>query len=170
MLKRKIIPAFLASVLAISATAGVSAEVFSENAYAAEELHTVRLVDYAGLLEDDEAETLEEKLDQISEDYDCDVVIVTEESIDGADPMAYADDFYDYNDYGMGDDNSGILLLLTMSERKWKMSTHGDAIRIFTDAGQEYMSDKFVSSLTDGDYYEGFTEFPLWSPSRIRRL
>ena len=95
----------------------------------------------------------------ISEDYDCDVVIVTEESIDGADPMAYADDFYDYNDYGMGDDNSGILLLLTMSERKWKMSTHGDAIRIFTDAGQEYMSDKFVSSLTDGDYYEGFTEF-----------
>ena len=36
MLKRKIIPAFLASVLAISATAGVSAEVFSENAYAAE--------------------------------------------------------------------------------------------------------------------------------------
>ena len=159
MLKRKIIPAFLASVLAISATAGVSAEVFSENAYAAEELHTVRLVDYAGLLEDDEAETLEEKLDQISEDYDCDVVIVTEESIDGADPMAYADDFYDYNDYGMGDDNSGILLLLTMSERKWKMSTHGDAIRIFTDAGQEYMSDKFVSSLTDGDYYEGFTEF-----------
>ena len=62
MLKRKIIPAFLASVLAISATAGVSAEVFSENAYAAEELHTVRLVDYAGLLEDDEAETLEEKL------------------------------------------------------------------------------------------------------------
>ena len=73
MLKRKIIPAFLASVLAISATAGVSAEVFSENAYAAEELHTVRLVDYAGLLEDDEAETLEEKLDQISEDYDCDV-------------------------------------------------------------------------------------------------
>ena len=159
MLKRKIIPAFLASVLAISATAGVSAEVFSENAYAAEELHTVRLVDYAGLLEDDEAETLEEKLDQISEDYDCDVVIVTEESIDGADPTVYADDFYDYNDYGTGDDNSGILLLLTMSERKWKMSTHGDAIRIFTDAGQEYMSDKFVSSLTDGDYYEGFTEF-----------
>ena len=86
-------------------------------------------------------------------------VMFTEESIDGADPIAYADDFYDYNDYGIGDDNSGILLLLTMSERKWKMSTHGDAIRIFTDAGQEYMSDKFVSSLTDGDYYEGFTEF-----------
>ena len=40
MLKRKIIPAFLVSVLAISATAGVSAEAFSENAYAAEELHT----------------------------------------------------------------------------------------------------------------------------------
>ena len=124
MLKRKIIPAFLASVLAISATAGVSAEVFSENAYAAEELHTVRLVDYAGLLEDDEAETLEEKLDQISEDYDCDVAVVTEESINGAEPMDYADDYFDYKGYGMGEDKSGILFLVTMSERKFWMSTH----------------------------------------------
>ena len=159
MLKKKIIPVFLASVLTVSGTTGFVTEAFSENVYAAEEVHTERLADFADLLDDGQEEELEAKLDQVSEDYGCDVVVVTEETLDGAVPQDYADDFFDYNDYGMGDDNSGILLLLTMSERKWKMSTHGDAIRIFTDAGQEYMSDKFVSSLTDGDYYEGFTEF-----------
>ena len=106
MLKKKIIPVFLTSVLAISGASGFATEILSENVYAAEESHPMRLVDYAGLLEDDEAETLEKKLDQISEDYDCDVVIVTEESINGARPMDYADDFFDYNDYGMGADKS----------------------------------------------------------------
>lgn len=159
MLKRKIIPVFLASVLAVSGTAGFSAGIGSENVYASEEAHTQRLADFADLLDDDQEEELEAKLDQISEDYDCDVVIVTEEGIDGAKPMDYADDFFDYNDYGMGSDKSGILLLLTMEERQWWMSTHGDAIRIFTDAGQNYISDEFVSYLSDGDYYEGFTKF-----------
>ena len=139
MLKRKIIPGFLASVLAISGTAGFSAGIFSENVYASEDVHTERLADFADLLDADQEEELKTKLDQISEDYNCDVVIDIEESIDGATPMDYADDFFDYNDYGMGSDKSGILLLLTMEERKWWMSTHGEAIQIFTDAGQSIL-------------------------------
>ena len=104
-------------------------------------------------------EELEAKLDQVSEDYGCDVVVVTEETLDGAVPQDYADDFFDYNDYGMGEDKSGILFLITMSERKRCISTHGEAIQIFTDAGQEYMADNFVSYLSDGEYYEGFMKF-----------
>ena len=141
MLKRKIIPVFLASVLAVSGTTGFSVGVFSENVYASEEAHTQRLEDFADLLDADQKEELEVKLDQISENYDCDVVVDIEESIDGMDPTAYADDFFDYNDYGMGNDKSGILFMLTMSERKWAISTHGEAISIFTDAGQEYITD-----------------------------
>lgn len=159
MLKRKIIPVFLASVLAVSGTTGFSAGVFSENVYASEEANTQRLADFADLLDADQKEELEVKLDQISENYDCDVVVDIEESIDGMDPTAYADDFFDYNDYGMGNDKSGILFMLTMSERKWAISTHGEAISIFTDAGQEYITDNIVSYFSDGDYYEGFTQF-----------
>ena len=159
MLKRKIIPVFLASVLAVSGTTGFSVGVFSENVYASEEVNTQRLADFADLLDADQKEELEVKLDQISENYDCDVVVDIEESIDGMDPTAYADDFFDYNDYGMGNDKSGILFMLTMSERKWAISTHGEAISIFTDAGQEYITDNIVSYFSDGDYYEGFTQF-----------
>ena len=120
---------------------------------------TERLADFADLLDDGQEEELEAKLDQVSEDYGCDVVVVTEETLDGAVPQDYADDFFDYNDYGMGEDKSGILFLITMSERKWCISTHGEAIQIFTDAGQEYMTDNFGSYLSDGEYYEGFMKF-----------
>ena len=82
-------------------------------------LYTERLADFADLLDDGQEEELEAKLDQVSEDYGCDVVVVTEETLDGAVPQDYADDFFDYNDYGMGEDKSGILFLITMSERKW---------------------------------------------------
>ena len=159
MLKKKIIPVFLASVLTVSGTTGFVTEAFSENVYAAEEVHTERLADFADLLDDGQEEELEAKLDQVSEDYGCDVVVVTEETLDGAVPQDYADDFFDYNDYGMGEDKSGILFLITMSERKWCISTHGEAIQIFTDAGQEYMTDNFGSYLSDGEYYDGFMKF-----------
>ena len=45
MLKKKIIPVFLASVLTVSGTTGFVTEAFSENVYAAEEVHTERLAD-----------------------------------------------------------------------------------------------------------------------------
>lgn len=84
MLKKKIIPVFLASVLTVSGTTGFVTEAFSENVYAAEEVHTERLADFADLLDDGQKEELEAKLDQVSEDYGCDVVVVTEETLDGA--------------------------------------------------------------------------------------
>ncbi len=159
MLKRKIIPVFLVSTLAVSGITGFGDRIFSEKVYASEDIHTERLADFADLLDDEQEEELEARLDQISEDYDCDVVVDIEESIDGMDPTDYADDFYDYNEYGMGDDKSGILFMLTMSERKWAISTCGEAISIFTDAGQEYITDNIVPYFSDGDYYEGFMQF-----------
>lgn len=67
MLKKKIIPVFLASVLTVSGTTGFVTEAFSENVYAAEEVHTERLADFADLLDDGQEEELEAKLDQVSE-------------------------------------------------------------------------------------------------------
>ena len=87
------------------------------------------------------------------------MAVITEDSIDGEDEVAYADDFFDYNDYGMGEDKSGVLFLITMSERKWCISTHGAAIDIFTDRGQEYISGEIKPSLSAGDYYEAFDTF-----------
>ena len=114
-----------------------------------------RLTDDAGLLTSVEFAALEEKLDEISQRQGVDIVIVTVDSTQGADPQDFADDWFDYNDYA----EDGILLLVSMEESDWHVSTTGYGITVVTDAGLEYMSDKFVPLLSDGEYDEAFHTF-----------
>lgn len=118
-----------------------------------------RLVDMADLLSDNEEAELSSLLDEISNRQQVDVVVVTATSMDGASAVVYADDFYDYNGYGYGDERDGILLLISMDERDWYISTHGFAITAITDVGREYISEMFVNDLSMGDYAVSFTNF-----------
>lgn len=77
------------------------------------------LVDDAGLLTAEESTALLEKLEEISQRQQNEVAIVTVNSLDGKTAQAYADDYYDYNGYGYGENDDGILLLISMGERKW---------------------------------------------------
>ncbi|MGN0372759.1 MAG: TPM domain-containing protein [Enterocloster sp.] len=118
-----------------------------------------RLVDGADLLSEKEEGELLAKLDEISERQQLDVVVVTAESTGGQEPMAYADDFYDYSGYGYGNDRDGVLLLVSMEERDWWISTCGYGITAFTDSGISYMSKRFLSLLSDGKYEKAFTKY-----------
>ena len=118
-----------------------------------------RLVDNADLLTDSEESTLLSKLNEISERQQADVVVVTADTLDGKTPMDYADDFYDYNGYSFGADKDGVLLLVSLEDRDWWMSTTGYGITAITDAGIEYISEKFLSDLSDGDYADAFTTY-----------
>ena len=118
-----------------------------------------RLVDDADLLTEAEENELLAKLDEISERQQCDVAVVTVPSTEGKTPMEFADDFYDYNGYGMGENADGILLLISMEDRDWWMSTSGFGITAFTDAGLEYISEKFLTPLSDGKYAQAFETY-----------
>lgn len=73
--------------------------------------------------------------------------------------MEYADDFFDYNGYGFGPDHDGILLLVSMAQRDWWISTTGYGITAFTDAGLDYISDRVVPKLSDAQYAKAFEIF-----------
>ena len=118
-----------------------------------------RLIDRANLLSADEENILLAKLDEISERQKCDVAIVTVDSLDGKSPTAYADDFFDYNGYGYGENDDGILFLISMGERDWAISTYGFAFGAFTDRGQAYIIDKIIDDLSSGLYSSAFTKF-----------
>lgn len=111
-----------------------------------------RLVDQADLLTDAQEAALLSKLDTISNKHGMDVVVVTADTLEGKSPTAYADDFYDYNGYC----EDGILLLVSMKDSDWWISTAGYGITAFTDAGIEYLGNRFVPSLSDGDYAGAF--------------
>lgn len=114
-----------------------------------------RLTDEADLLSDEERTQIENQLNSISGSYGVDVVIVTTDSVGGSTPMEYADDYYDYHDYAP----DGVLLLVSMEDSDWWISTTGYGITAFTDAGIAYIGDQVVPYLSDGEYAEAFTVF-----------
>ena len=110
------------------------------------------LIDDADILTDSEESTLLSKLENISANQQMDIVIVTVNDLYGETPRDYADDFYDFNGYA----EDGILLLVSMEDSDWHISTSGYGITAVTDAGLEYMADQFVDDLSDGNYYGAF--------------
>lgn len=123
------------------------------------------LMDEAGLLSKDDAAELRRKLEQLSDKWDNDIVIVTVNSLGGNSPMEFADDWFDYNGYGRSNSGDitqgdGLLLLISMEERDYWISTKGYAISVFTDAGIAYLGDHLISDgLSSGDYANAFNNF-----------
>lgn len=152
--RNRIAAAFLTLVLSVSAAVFFVPAVMAE---AADDI--LRIADWAELLSESEEAELSDRLDEISERQKLDIVIVTLESLEGADIVAYADDFFDYNGYGFGEKKDGVIFLMSMEERDWCISTSGYGITAFTDAGQEYLSEKMVPYLSDGAYAEAFQIF-----------
>lgn len=132
-----------------------------------EERQLPRLVDDANLLSDSEEQELLAKLDEISERQQMDVAVVTVDSLEGKTPEAYADDFYDYNGYGMGEGDDGVLLLVAMGSRDWQLSTYGYGITAFPDKSREYIERKVVSRLSEAEYYQAFDNFATASDKMI---
>lgn len=117
------------------------------------------LVDGAGLLSEEEAADIEAKLTDLKQKYDMDYVIATDTDANISSAMEAADDFFDYNGYGTGNDRSGVLLYLNMETRDVWISTRGFGITAFTDAGINYILDDLMYDLSDGYYYDTFETF-----------
>ena len=118
-----------------------------------------RVVDDADLLSVSEEAALRKKLEEIRVRQKMDIVIVTAKTLNGTTPASYADDTYDYNGYGYGNNRDGLLLLISMEDRDWYISTTGYGITAFTDAGIQYIGNKIKEHLSDGDYDAAFNSF-----------
>ena len=117
------------------------------------------LVDEAGLLSAEEAADIESQLACLAQKYDMHYVIVTSKDPDISSPMEAADDFFDYNGYGAGEDRSGVLLYINMETRDVWISTRGFGITAFTDAGIDYILDELAMGLGDELYYDTFETY-----------
>ncbi|MDR1560450.1 MAG: TPM domain-containing protein, partial [Clostridiales bacterium] len=71
----------------------------TSRAYASYDINE-RVYDGAGLLSAEQIGELKSAINNIIDEYNFDVVIVTVNSLDGKTPEAYADDYFDYNGFG----------------------------------------------------------------------
>lgn len=118
-----------------------------------------RVYDYAGLFTAEEIKELEESATEYREKTNLDLVIVTIDDAEGKTSREYADDFYDYNGFGVGSDYSGALLLIDMDNRMAYLSTTGKAIGILTDSRIQEITDEVASYVGDGQYAKGAQVF-----------
>lgn len=123
---------------------------------AAEDLPLI--VDNAELFTGEELESLEALARSLSDTYKMDVVVLTTNTLSGKRPQDYADDYYDAAGYGQGADASGMLLLISIEDRDWYLSTCGEAIYALTDYGIEQLGISLVSGL-QVSYADGITDF-----------
>ena len=111
-----------------------------------------RVQDLADLLSDSEEAALLEKLDELYERQKMEIVVLTTDTLEGMTPRDYADDMYDYSGFGYGEDRDGALLLISMEDNDWYISTHGYGITVFTDAGIQYIGEQIKENLSDPIY------------------
>ena len=129
-----------------------------------------RMYDGAGVLTEDEDNELEDALEELSLRQSFDVTIASIESLEsvGADSMEqFADDLYDYCQFGYGTDRDGVLLLVSVGDRKWHLSTCGYGITAFTDAGIQYLGQQLTPFMAEGDYAGAFRTFVQWADDYV---
>lgn len=117
------------------------------------------IVDEAGYLMQSEVASLSKELDKVREKYNFEVAIYTESDMTSSTAEASADDIYDYQGYGAGENDDGIMLYICSDTREYHFTTHGKGIEYFNSNGLAYLESKVVPYLSENDYYEAFEEY-----------
>lgn len=121
-------------------------------------LADAQVLDRANLFTGSEITQMEAIIERIESKHQVDIVILTTRDVpkDYSEDMRrvrdYADDFYDNGGYGMGKDNSGMLILLDMNNRVIWLSTGGVMIDYITDSREESIIDAGYDDLRRGNY------------------
>ena len=113
-----------------------------------------RIIDDANLLTSAQVSELERKAQHIFEAFNIDLVIVTKTRIEGTEPSAYADAFYEERSFG----RDGCLLLQVTGDRDYVFSTTGRAIGLLdrNRAAFNKLESSVVSYLRNDNYYGAY--------------
>lgn len=123
-----------------------------------------RIIDNSDLLIDEEINELESKADELSQKYNCDILIITVKSLEGKNPNEYANDYFTTNGYGLGEYKSGISLLVCLDSRDWAVTAHSiesdvGAQEIFSTKRTDKIGEDIIGDLSYGRYYDAFDTF-----------
>ena len=83
------------------------------------------IVDEAGYLMQSELASLSEDLDKVREKYNFEVAIYTQSDMTSGTAESSADDIYDYQGYGAGGNDDGIMLYICSDTREYHLGQAG---------------------------------------------
>lgn len=141
------------SILSIFSTILILVFLAAGPAYAAEKPSMLR--DEADVLTQSEEAALLASLERISRESGIDVAVITVSSLGGKSAQRYADDVYDYDGYS----EDGILLLISIRDREYHMSTAGEGMALFPQRRLRAIEDKMLPYLRDDRWKEAIEQY-----------
>lgn len=117
-------------------------------------LASEKVYDFANLLTETEEEQLYNQVITYIENTNYDLALVTINENNKYSAMEYADDFFDYNDFGINSSRDGLLILIDMDTREIWVSTSGQAIKMYSDLRIDNIIDAGFNYLKNSKYYD----------------
>lgn len=120
------------------------------------------VLDQAGLLSDSQRQTLEEKAAALSEQHQCSLYVVTVEDHTQYNYDVYeaAKGIFQYYDLGWGSEKNGVILLLSMKDRDYAFTGHGDLGETICGYESSWLiEDEFLDNFRNNDWYGGFKDY-----------
>lgn len=116
--------------------------------------NTLKVYDYAQVLNSEEEANLKESVLNYINKYNMDMVLVTVKHHEKNNTKEYAQDFYDYNDFGIGSTKDGIIFVIdfTFGYTDIYIATTGEAIRMYDDYRINKMLDNIADKKNSGEY------------------
>ncbi len=145
-MKRKCLSMLFAVVLCLSLAVGAFAASGAD------------IYDEADLLSSQEEIQLAEKLSETGKEFDAQLVVMTVYSVNG-NPDAYIEEIFDSMNMGYGENRDGVLLLVCMQDREYRILSNGYAGEAIGPSQINAIGDAIVSDLSDGAYADAFSDF-----------
>lgn len=122
-----------------------------------------KIYDFSDILNEKEERELKKLIDSFIKKYKTDVVILTDDIryMSDYENENYASNFYDYNDFGMDYNNSGILLFRNTysSDPYYNIYIFGDAQLYMSEDRTEATLNHIYDYIYGKNYYMGFSKF-----------
>ena len=118
-----------------------------------------RLYDGADILSEYDEQSLLEKLNSISDKYETDFIVITVDTVGSYSPGSFIEEFFDRFNYGTGEFRNGVMLMLSMKEREYRILSNGIVGNTLDDNAIGSISDAIASDLSAGNYSYAFNKF-----------
>ena len=150
-MKKRIFTVLLALTLLLC----LSVSVFAES-------QLWNITDDAGILSDDDYTQLESYAESVTETYDVGVYVITLDNYEDYYDSPYETAWQIYHEYtlGVGEERDGIILLLSMSNRKFATFVYGpNASYAFDEHGVLELNDWFLGDFGNDDWAGGIRSY-----------
>ncbi len=117
---------------------------------------SAKIYDFAGLFSDNEAAKLKKACLALRDNYGVDAIVVTITNNPSYSTDDYCNDFYDYNDFGVGEQHDGLCVVIDMQNRNYRYYDTGRPATYSVAGGMvDTYNEIMTPALHSGRYFDG---------------